>query len=68
MSVGGKVLRAERIAGSLGGGPGLTAADHVAVRIGLHDALLAIVLGDRLADRDSQELLGGWADLVVRRR
>jgi hypothetical protein len=56
------------IAGSLGGGPGLTAADHVAVRLGLHDALLAIILGDRLAERDSQELLGGWADLVIRRR
>ena len=48
--------------------PGLTAADHVAVRLGLHDALLAIILGDRLAERDSQELLGGWADLVIRRR
>jgi hypothetical protein len=56
------------IAGSLGARVPLSADDQLAVRMGLRDALLAIVLGDRLAERDSRELLGGWADLVVRRR
>jgi hypothetical protein len=56
------------IAGSLGGRMPLSAEDQVTIRLGLRDALLAIVLGDRLPERDSQELLGGWADLVVRRR
>jgi len=54
--------------GWLGGRMRFSAEDHVAIRLGLRDALLAIVLGDRLAERDSQELLGGWADLVIRRR
>jgi hypothetical protein len=53
-----------------------TAATHIAfsvddlvrIRRGLDDALFAVLLGPELRDDEADELLGGWSDLVPRRR
>lgn len=46
----------------------LGAADVARIHRGLDDALFAVILGDQLPDDEADELLGGWSDLVPRRR
>jgi hypothetical protein len=46
----------------------LTAAEVAAIQRGLDDALFAVILGAELPDDEADELLGGWSDLVPRRR
>ena len=46
----------------------VSADDLARIQRGLDDALYAVILGDQLPAEDAEELLGGWSDLVPRRR
>ena len=45
----------------------LSTEDRVRIARGLDEALMAVILGTALPPEESRELLGGWADLVLRR-
>lgn len=46
----------------------LSAEDRARILQGLDEALLAVILGDQLPAEEADDLLGGWSDLVPRRR
>jgi hypothetical protein len=65
-----RLVAADEPAGPRGHGraAGLAMEDQVRIRGSLDDALMAVILGEALTFEESRALLGGWDDLVVRRR